>query len=544
MRNNNLVYLSLLVVAGFLAWSPLAAQDLGSEEVEIIKEFDARLIKTPRLGLRPDLPPLDTTTKRQTYNILNTNLEVEYLPPKIRPIAMRRQKLAESFNHYVKLGGGFPSMFLGEGSFNLITKSNFDLGLDVNHLSANNNNSLENQRFSGTNVKADGTYFFEKGFAVNGRVGYTLNNEYFYGYNELSDTLSFDSDNVRQRFSIFDIGASIFNGARTVADFNYFADVDAYFMEDNFAARENGFDLRLGGTKWFSEKHPLTIVLRTDFTNYRDTSDQNLNNFHLQPSFTYHGETFTAKIGFNLTSNEDDFSIFPEVEGAAKIIEGSLTAFVGATGNLQKNNLRSLSAYNPYIETRLTLQNSRFYDFYGGVRGTVEGIDYDARIGYKSVENLPLFLWNGDSSIVAFRTLYDTANIVYINATVTAPLFDGFELVGNLTQRFYSLDREEDPWHLPALTLNFTGIYTTLEDKLRLRADLFFENGVLFLNTESNESETLNALFDVSIGAEYFFTKNIGAFAQINNLANNERQRWNRYPILGTNALVGITAKF
>jgi len=46
------------------------------------------------------------------------------------------------------------------------------------------------------------------------------------------------------------------------------------------------------------------------------------------------------------------------------------------------------------------------------------------------------------------------------------------------------------------------------------------------------------------LGAEYFFSKNIGAFLQVNNLANNRRQRWQNYPTLGLNALVGVTARF
>lgn len=542
--NKIICYSFFTILAALLSIAPVYSQDLGSEEVEIIKDFDARLIKTSRIGLRPELPPLDTTTRRQEYFVVTKSLEVEYLPPKIRPLAMRGDDLQKGYNHYAKIGGGLPGAFYGDGTFHFLFKEKFDLDLNVNHHSANNNRKQENQRFADTHVGADGTYFFDKGFAVNGKLGYTLNNDYYYGYKQLNDTLSFDAEDVQQRFSIFDIGANIFNGERTVADFNYFGGIDAYFMEDNFAARETGVNVLLGGTKWFQEKHPLTIFLRTDFTSYRDTSNQSLNNFFLQPSYTYHGDAFKVKIGINLASHEDNFSVFPDVEGAASLIEGSLVAFVGASGDLQKNNLRNLSAYNPYIETRLDLKNSRYYNFYGGVRGTVQGIDYNAQVGYKSVENLALFQWNGDTSLVRFSTLYDTANIVYINASVTAPLFEGFELVGTVTQNFYSLEREEKPWHLPALTLNVSGIYTTLEDRLRVKADLFIENGVPFFNNESNEADRLNGLFDISLGADYFFTDNIGAFIQLNNIASNKRERWHRYPTFGLNAMFGLTARF
>ena len=91
--------------------------------------------------------------------------------------------------------------------------------------------------------------------------------------------------------------------------------------------------------------------------------------------------------------------------------------------------------------------------------------------------------------------------------------------------------------------MNGTLIYTTLEDQLQVKAELFFENGVPFINS-AGEADRLNSLFDISLGAEYFFTDNIGGFLQINNLANNRRERWQGYPTFGLNVLAGVSARF
>jgi hypothetical protein len=40
------------------------------------------------------------------------------------------------------------------------------------------------------------------------------------------------------------------------------------------------------------------------------------------------------------------------------------------------------------------------------------------------------------------------------------------------------------------------------------------------------------------------FHKNFGAFVDLNNLANNKRERWYLYPQFGLNILAGITARF
>ena len=115
-----------------------------------------------------------------------------------------------------------------------------------------------------------------------------------------------------------------------------------------------------------------------------------------------------------------------------------------------------------------------------------------------------------------------------------------------ISQNIFSLDREEKPWHLPASTINVGARYTMSLDKdseLVLRGDFFLENGVPYLD-DDGVAQNLNGLFDISLGADFFFTKNVGGFVQINNLASNKRERWHRYPTFGINAMGGIVARF
>lgn len=525
----------------------LAAQEtLPSGQVEVIRSFDARLLDTEPVKVRPELPPLDTTTKRQSYNIISKTFEVEYLPPKIRPVRFDGEAVQKSYNGYAKLGGGFPSALFGEFSYDLFAEDQYKFGIDLYHNSANNTKKVENQRFAFTKLGAHGTYYLDQGFAVDANLGYTIDNVFFYGYNEFNqenDTdISLDKEDVRQRFSIFDVGAKIYNGKRTQADFNYSAGFDIYLMQDDYAARENGFDLKFGANKWFNELHELKINLRTDFTSYRDTATQSLNNFFLQPSFTFHGDIFKAKLGLNVASHEDDFQLFPDVELSAALLGNVLSAFVGAEGSLQKNNFRNLTDYNPFLVSRVQVENTRYIQYYGGIKGNFQGIDYRAQVSYKDADNLALFLANQDS-IPRFNVLYDTAQIFSIHGALTFEVLKGLDITGSVTQNFFSLEGQDKPWHLPSLTLNGGVHYTTLEGKLLVKGEFFLENGVPYLD-RNNETQNLNTLFDISLGADYLFTENIGAFVQVNNLANNRRQRWQYYPTLGLNALIGITARF
>ncbi len=542
------IRIALLFVTMSLASGLLQAQkDLPAGQVDVVKNFEARLLETEKIGLKPTLPQLDTATRRQQYDVIPKTLAVEYLPPKIRPLGMRSEAVAKGYNGYAKLGAGFPNAFYGEGSYDISSK-NLDFGLDLLHHSANNTKNIENQRFSDTHAGVKGAYYFDEGFAVGGNLGYTRNSVYYYGYNDLNEetgtNFSFEPDEVKQRFSTFDAGLSIYNGVRTQGDLNYYAGFKLYSLSDNYAARETGFDLDLNATKWFNEKHPLRIGLKTDLTSYRDTAKQSLNNFYLQPNFTFHSDRFRAKIGINVATSNDKFFVFPDLEVSANIIEGVVGAFIGADGSLQKNDFRTLSEYNPYISSRINIQNTRYINLYGGVKGNISGIDYNAQLGYKQADDLALFLLNDQAdSIARFDVLYDTVDIFTLKATLNAPLFKGFSITGSLVQNVFSPKNEEKAWHLPAFTINVGAKYTTFEDKLTLRGELFIENGLPFRDS-NNEVGNLNGLFDVSVGADYFFSKNIGAFINIYNLANNRRQRWQRYPTFGLNALFGITARF
>ena len=504
--------IALLFLSGLLTISVTAQQpgtDLPEAGVDVIKHFDARLAESERQALNPELPPLDTTTQRQEYSNILKTLAVDYLPPKIRPLAMRGEELPPTYKGYAKLGAGYPSSFFGEASYNLFSESGLDLGLSVLHHSANNTKKVENQRFSYNNFGLDGTYYADQGFAINGNLAYTTDAVHFYGYNDLAEEvgkeISFSQDEVKQRFATFSGGASIFNGERTAADFNYHAGFEFYGLKDNYAARENGLKLTIGGTKWFDETHPLTVKLITDFTSYKDTSNQALNNFFLQPSYTFQGDVFQAKIGLNLASNSDQFSFFPDVEVSANVVPSVLAAFVGAEGSLKKNNFKTLSDYNPFIVSRVDIKNTKYYHFYGGVKGNFSDINYRAQVGYKNADGVALFLLNNDT-IPRFNVLYDSMNIITIQGSLSFPLFTNIQIYGAASQSIFSGGSQEKPWHLPSLIVNIGAKYTNDAENLIFKGEFFLENGVPYKDAMGN-AQNLNALFDISLGAEYFVSE-------------------------------------
>ncbi len=540
IASKNIILPIFICLFGTMAFAQPPSDNLPSEEVEVIKDFEARLEDSYKLSIKPELPPVDTTTKSLIYNIPSKNIEVEYLPPKIRPIAMKRDRIPDTYKGHAKLGYGIPSSPYAELSYHTNNGKSYEVGGNFMHHSANFRD-LEHQRFSRTNFGVDGTYFHEEGYAIGGNLSYDINEVHFYGYDH--DEQSYVREQIRQRFNTFDLGVNFFNGVQTAGDINYFAKADFYSLQDNYASGETNLDIDLGLTKWFNETHPLSVRIKTDFTTFEDTAKQNLNNFYFQPNFTWHADAFRVKIGGNIVANEDQFQFFPDAEVAVNVVGNKLAAFAGAEGGFNKNTFRTLSDYNPFMVSRgFEIRNSSYNNFYGGIRGNLKVLDYQVQAGFKQVDNLATFLTDPLDTL-RFGVPYDTANIVYIKGTLNAQPVQGLDVLVTIGQNVYDMKNFEKPWHLPAFELNVALAYTTLEDKLKLRGELFIENGVPYI-TDEGETDNLNGLFDISMGAEYQATKNFGIFFQLNNLANNKRQRWVNYPTYGINILGGITARF
>ncbi|RME93386.1 MAG: hypothetical protein D6772_15965, partial [Bacteroidetes bacterium] len=71
MKNTAIIILLLL---GVLALQ--AQPDLPSGQVDVVKSFEARLAEANRIVVSPELPPLDTTTRRLSYQAVAKEVPV------------------------------------------------------------------------------------------------------------------------------------------------------------------------------------------------------------------------------------------------------------------------------------------------------------------------------------------------------------------------------------------------------------------------------------------------------------------------------------
>jgi hypothetical protein len=251
------------------------------------------------------------------------------------------------------------------------------------------------------------------------------------------------------------------------------------------------------------------------------------------------------KIGGNFASNRDVFSIFPDAELNLRIWGDGIQLFAGALGDLRKNTYRSISKYNPFIQMRgSNIDNTKYYNYYGGLKGNLGFIEYSAQGGYSTASNLALFqtLFETDEP-TRFKVLYDSAKIVNLQGSIKIVPMKNLTVTGTLSQNIYNMAKESNAWGLPGLEGNFTGKYTLLENKVTVKTEVYIADKIERLAADGTSGKD-GALVDVSLGGSYMVAKNFGVFLDINNILNNKRQRWHNYPNYGTNILVGVQAKF
>lgn len=535
------IHILLITLCASTGTKLLAQQPgLPTEKVEVVKNFNARLADAEKIHAGPAALPIDTTVALKPYQVDADPMPLEYEAPKLRPLALRREKLPELYQGYLKGGYGNLRSPYVEGGYTFRTKSNdFDAHLGFLHHSASNTR-IENQRFASTQSVLNARYTLPAGLTIAAEGGFNQMAVGYYGYDH--DSLDFTPEQSRQAFNKVHLGMEVSNAKGNDYGLDFKASARFYSLWDKFDSRENGLDLLASATKWFADSHPLRLEAGYDLSAFRDTTGTRLSNLFIKPSFTFHGEAFRIKAGMNLVAGSGGTRILPDLEALVSLAGNAFGVYAGWKGAHLQQNMDLLSGYNPFIETRLAPRTTFWNDIHAGVKGASGGWNYQGQVGFKRVSDLALFLPDSLDSR-KFEVLYDTAKVLYLSANAEVELWKGFFLQGNLLNNIYDLDGTEKAWHLPGLEANLGARYRMLEDKLVLQADAWAASGVHTLDNEGN-AKRLGNLFDLSLGARYQIQEHFGVWMQANNVTHNRRERWERYPSFGFNILGGILVRF
>ena len=150
----------------------------------------------------------------------------------------------------------------------------------------------------------------------------------------------------------------------------------------------------------------------------------------------------------------------------------------------------------------------------------------------------------------SYNLVYDDVKTFAFSGELNVDVNRNFTLGAKGEFFAYNVKNEAEPWNLPDFKASLFLDYQ-IDDNWFAGANLFFvgERKDLFsevgtLTPPNPQTITLDSYFDANAHVGYRITDQISAFAKVNNIANQDYQRWFNYKVQGIQFLVGATYQF
>lgn len=556
MQKQIIIKLSVSIILVLIQTNNLSAQtrSLDSNIVISVGEYRPTIIDANKINENPEV--IDSTKKLAVKNYtissqkINTGFDVTPIPA----AQMVGEPLTKLYNALVKIGFGNYTTPYGEVWYNSLRSKEYAYGIRMKHLSSTS--TLKDYGFSGFSDNEISLYGkkFLKEHTLSGNFDYARNVVHFYGYD--ANLHDLNKDATVQRFNYFAANADLASHYTNDKRYNHDINLSYYNIADLYKASENNVK-GTGFVQTKIEKETLRINGLVDYYNYKTAKDTFNDLFiSINPNFIASGDKYKATIGVTATMDkleETKYYFYPNIDLSYNVVENIIIPYVGVSGGLHKNSFKSITNENPFVLSALKMANTNErYNLYGGIKGNITNtVSYNARASYKSISNLMMYV-NDTKDLLAnrFNVIYDDAEEFSVHGEVGYQLREKirFNLSGDYYN--YKMKSEMRAWYMPQVKFTLTGNYN-ISDKIIVKADLFYIDNQYYKTIENPDAvkptivaNQLKSMFDANIGGEYRYTKKLGFFLNINNIANVRYYRYSNYRTQGFGAMVGLSYSF
>ncbi|GAA5222124.1 porin family protein [Membranihabitans marinus] len=514
-------------------------KELPTSEVEVVKDFEARLVDAKRISIEPTTTHKVESEQTFQYKVEDHQESITYNPPVIKPMAFRMGDGPDPYAGYLKLGAGYPLNYLVQGGYNIFVNESIRTNLftDVRGIQ---DHEIESRNALNIDFRGDLDFYSDLGVKINGYIGYK-NNQYQY-YNPAEEIIDSSLTVDKIKYTDFLMGVKINNYEENDLGIDYSLAVEGLFLKTNFAQKNNTFNLLGNIHKKFGDHWLASLNLNSFNDHYKEEAEIKQNYFEFNPFVQYSSGNIKVKAGAMLLSSGSDTGIKPDVELEYSMLNNRLNIFVGATGKYKVNSFRSFLNENPFMDHVFdSLFLSDINDYYVGVKGSMTGINYNLKGGFRSIKDLAVYNISSQDPYILYAPIFDDAKNTYVELSVSMPIIEKLNAYALVRYDNYKMDVLESAYYIPTTKVQLGGKYGLLNGKLNLGLDFSFLSAV---DHPENMLMETNSVFDVNINGEYLFTDNFGAFLQFNNLADSKYIRWQDYQGIGINAVAGISVRF
>lgn len=524
--------------------------------VDVVKTFKPILSDAIKIPIQPN--PDKPETKKPVY-IYDLDVQTVQIAPNIytiKPLSLGTSLLPKLKNNYSKIGFGNYNSPLVEFYLNTVRNKQMRAGIFYKHISANGNENETN--FSNNTLHGNFNYFkSNQRYTVD--AYYHRNRVQLYGR---PDSFEFNADQGKIVYNLIDVKAGASNTPKDSASFSHQTQVHYYSYSNQAKQQENNLGIYTTLTKSFEQ---LPVALQAGFRmNQYDSAGTAYNRrfFYLNPEIKLEENNYYLKAGFNTFFETDSTDskgyFFPKAEAGFQIIPKMFEVFGGLTGNVQVNTFRSITTENPFIQNPIQSNTVHKLELYGGFKGQLSPqCGFHIQSSSSQLENNLYFIYRAQDSL----------KLTDPSAGSQIAVYDGTK--GTLTQlQIHVYYQKGEKWRINMSTFinNYKmdkltdafgraefesklNIWYNIADKIYTKFDLFYIGERAFgSNTISNLTPVkrglMNAYTDVNLGFEYRYKKHISTFLQLNNLTNNNYQRWAAYTNYRFNLMAGFTFTF
>jgi hypothetical protein len=557
------IYTSYFLLAACLLFHNLNLIGQGkNEEVTIIAPYIPSIGDATKIPFRPEITPAQQDTAILEFNYVTKRLETQIKLDPVEPMKYNQETKNELYRNYatVKLGN-YATPYIDFMASSLQSEK-YQFGARLKHHSSQGKiKGYPTSAYSHNMVSVFGRAF-TKTHTFSANVGYNRDVVHFYGFAPDSfPDVEFTKDDIKQRFQHIHgelefgsnyldktkIGHSFRLGINHYSDYYETKETQVSFLmkiDKGFEPVGNDFD------------HSMALDLGFDYFGFSDTltsSDPLF--FILRPVYRFGFSQYRFEAGLSIdlafenTPYGSSFAIdvFPVLKAEVIIVEEKIKAFAEITGNRTINSFRSLTGTNPFLTSTPDVKyTDEQIKVGGGITGNAGGLNFLAGAYYSYLRDMPLFTTN--TSVILenkFDVIYDNINLLIIKASM------GYVKIDQLTARLlaayyhYIPKNEEKAWHMPNFEIGLDAGYTFLE-KYSARISVL-ALGSKYAKTYEAEKVVpfkINSAFDLGIGFDYRINRMITASADVNNILNQNYQRWYAYPVQGILVMAGVKLSF
>lgn len=583
-------YITLVVALVGLqgAFAQKKDENIGTEVVNVVKPYTPTISDAFKVKETPVMEDEDNTQKEEIqYNIFSFPVASTFTPAKGKAAGVDRPQREKLYNNYATLGVGNYGTVNAELFVTENLSRNEYVGGMLRHLSSQGgiDDAVLDDKYYNTSI--DLTYGNrQQSYNWNADLGYKHQIYNWYGLPEdfMATALPEDIDAIdpKQTYHNFYIGGKV------AAKDGIFKDASAQYRRfwDAAGSAENRFFITPGlDIGVMGEKIKVDFVadyvggtFENNYYTVEGSPEYSHFNLGLQPSLLYQKEDLSVSLGAGLFysmgkvngESEGRFFVYPQVKASYKVVGDLMVAYAGAEGTLRQNSYEQTVAANPFVSPTLIITpTDQKYDIYVGLKGKLaNSVAYNLRGSYMNEDDKALFAANNPLGIAAgmeekgyhhgnsFGLVYDNIKTFSFFGELRADFSKNVSFGINGTYYSYNADHEQEAWNLPQMRVGadldvditskwYAGMNVFFVGD---RKDRVFSEEISFdpivPNTFVDETVTLKSYFDLNAHVGYKYSERLTGFLKLNNIANQDYERWLNYPVQGFQFLVGASYKF